>query len=91
LTLLGRANISDEVARKMVVNTIQLVIHMARLSDGSRRVITISEVTKNQGSPIEDIFVFDETARVLKATGRMPAFYSQLKKKADYTRSDFER
>jgi pilus assembly protein CpaF len=90
LTLLGRANISDAVARKMVVNTIQLVIHMARLSDGSRRVITISEVTKNQGSPIEDIFVFDETARVLKATGRMPAFYSQLKKKADYTHRDFE-
>jgi len=90
LTLLGRANISDAVARKMVVNTIQLVIHMARLSDGSRRVITISEVTKNQDSSIEDIFVFDETARVLKATGRMPAFYSQLKKKADYTHSDFE-
>jgi pilus assembly protein CpaF len=91
LTLLGRANISDEVAWKMVVNTIHLVIHMARLSDGTRRIITIGEVTKSLDSPIEDIFVFDEAAGALKATGRMPGFYSQLKKKADYSQREFER
>jgi type IV secretion system protein VirB11 len=46
--------------RAQVASGVNIVIHVARLSDGSRRLLSISEITGLEGSVItmQDIFVF---------------------------------
>lgn len=91
LALLGRSNISSEVARRMIINAIDLVIQMARLADGSRKIVSISEVIKDKSGLIEEIFALDRKTGGLKSTGRVPAFYPRLKEKTNYTHSEFEK
>jgi pilus assembly protein CpaF len=64
------------------------VIQIARLADGTRKVITISEITgmDNDAMALQDIFVFDrvgidENGRVrgtFRATGVRPRFADRL-------------
>jgi pilus assembly protein CpaF len=71
-----------------IASAIHAVVQIARLSDGSRKVITISEVTGVEGEVImmQDIFVFerkaiDETGKVrgsFHATGIRPKFAERL-------------
>ncbi len=93
LVLMGSPNISSEVAKRQIISGIKLVIHMKRFPDGSRKVTQISEVLKSKEYALEDIFVLEETAdktSKLKPTGRVPAFYPQLKTRANYMCKEFK-
>ena len=48
---------------KQIASAIQLVVQQSRLSDGSRRVTSISEITGMEGDIIsmQEIFVFEKT------------------------------
>jgi pilus assembly protein CpaF len=64
------------------------VVQIARLSDGTRKVLSVTELTGMEGDTIlmQDIFVFerrglDETGKVLgafRATGIRPHFAERL-------------
>jgi pilus assembly protein CpaF len=56
-------NIPDKALRQQVASAINLVIHLARLSDGTRKVTNISEITGMEGDVIsmQDIFLFERT------------------------------
>jgi len=64
------------------------VVQVARLSDGSRKIITVSEVTGMDGEAIalQDIFVFDRSGidesgkvrGVFRSTGQPPHFAERL-------------
>jgi pilus assembly protein CpaF len=64
------------------------VIQIARLSDGTRKVITVSEITGMQGDLIgmQDIFSFERTGTdeggkvrgIFRATGVRPQFADRL-------------
>ncbi len=69
------------VIREQIVGAIDLVVHQARLRDGSRHIMTISEITGRDGDNIlmQDIFAYkfqDPTAVIprgeLVATGMVP-------------------
>jgi pilus assembly protein CpaF len=74
--------------RQQIASAIQLLVQTARLSDGSRRVVSITEVTGMEGDVItlEDLFVFkkhgiDPDGRVVgrfAATGIRPKFDEKL-------------
>jgi pilus assembly protein CpaF len=51
--------------RAQVASGVNIVLQVARLSDGSRRLVSISEITGLEGSVItmQDIFVFRRTGR----------------------------
>jgi pilus assembly protein CpaF len=93
LALMGSHNISIEVAKRQIISNINLVIHMVRFPDGSRKITQISEVIKSKEYLLQDIFIFDEEINQpgkLKLTGKIPTFYPRLKKKANYLCQDFE-
>jgi pilus assembly protein CpaF len=81
-------NIPERAMRHQIAAAIHAVVQIARLSDGTRKVITISEVTGMEGDVIamQDIFVFDrhgidEGGRVkgtFRATGIRPKFAERL-------------
>ena len=85
---MANLNIPERAIRQQIANAIHAVVQVARLSDGSRKVITVSEVTGMEGDAIElqDVFVFertgvDESGKVRGAfhsTGQPPHFAERL-------------
>src|SRR6201998_3238414 len=74
--------------RQQIASAIHAIVQIARLSDGTRKVISVSEVTGMEGDVIsmQDIFVFDrhgidESGKVrgtFKASGVRPKFAERL-------------
>ncbi len=74
--------------RQQISSAVHLLVQAARLSDGSRRVVSVTEITGMEGEIVtmQDIFVFEkrglsEDGRVLgrfAATGIRPKFYEKL-------------
>ena len=81
--------LSDRAMRQQIASAIHLVLQVARLQDGSRRVTSISEITGMEGETItmQEIFMFersglDKEGKVIgrfKATGIRPRFAEKLK------------
>ncbi len=81
-------NIPERAMRQQIASGIHAVVQIARMVDGTRKVITISEVTGMEGDVIamQDIFVFerrgiDENGKVkgtFRATGIRPKFSERL-------------
>jgi pilus assembly protein CpaF len=85
---MANLNIPERAIRQQIANAVHVVVQVARLSDGSRKVLTISEVTGMDGEMIamQDIFVFERTGvdesgkvrGVFHSTGRPPHFAERL-------------
>ncbi len=81
--------LSDRAMRQQIASALDLVIQAARLSDGTRRVTSISEITGMEGEVItmQEIFLFerkgvDKDGRVIgrfRPTGVRPKFAERLK------------
>ena len=81
--------LSDRAMRQQVASALDIVIQAARLSDGTRRVTSISEITGMEGETItmQEIFHFerkgvDKDGKVLgryRPTGVRPRFAERLK------------
>jgi len=85
---IGMPNMSDKAIRETIARALDVIVQVDRLSDGSRRIISVTEVTGMEGPVIttQDIFVFeqktiDENGKVrgvFRATGVRPRFASRL-------------
>jgi pilus assembly protein CpaF len=91
LALMGSLNMSSEVARRQIINAIDLIVNMVRFANGSRKIVQIAEVLKGEDYVLEDIFVMDETSGIIKPTGKMPRFYLKLKQQANYIFREFNQ
>ncbi len=77
------------VIRRNIASAVQLVVQIARLSDGSRKIERISEVLGIDDGEISirDIFVYEQTGvaahgrvtGVFRATGHVPTFADRLR------------
>ncbi len=85
---IGMPNMTPRAIRETIARALDVIIQQSRLTDGSRRVISITEVTGMEGDVIttQDIFVFqqegvDKNGKVrgrFRATGIRPRFASRL-------------
>jgi pilus assembly protein CpaF len=81
--------LSDRAMRQQIASAINLVVQVARLIDGTRRVTSISEITGMEGETItmQEIFQFERTGidrdgKVIgrfRASGIRPRFADRLK------------
>jgi pilus assembly protein CpaF len=81
-------NLAPKAMRHYISSALDVIIQIARLSDGTRKVISVQEVVGMEGDLItlQELFVFqqtglDENRRVkgrFKATGVRPKFADQL-------------
>jgi pilus assembly protein CpaF len=81
--------LSERAMRQQIASALNLVIQAARLSDGTRRVVSISEITGMEGDTItmQEIFQFerkgiDKDGHVVgrfRPTGVRPRFAERLK------------
>src|SRR5271166_2340105 len=60
---MANLNIPERAIRQQVASAIHAVVQIARLSDGTRKVITVSEVTGMEGDSItlQDVFIFERS------------------------------
>jgi pilus assembly protein CpaF len=85
---MANLNIPDKAMRQQIASALNLVIQVARLSDGSRRVTSISEITGMEGDVItmQEIFLFERTGMTpdgkvmgrFRATGIRPKCSERL-------------
>lgn len=81
--------LSDRAMRQQVASAVNLVIQVARLTDGTRRITSISEITGMEGETVamQEIFTFeragvDAAGKVLgrfRSTGIRPRFAERLR------------
>jgi pilus assembly protein CpaF len=85
---MANLNIPERAIRHQISAAVHAVVQVARLSDGTRKVLTISEITGMETDIIsmQDIFVFDrlgideqgKVRGIFRATGIRPKFAERL-------------
>jgi len=85
---LANANMQLVSIRQQIAAAVNVLVQAARLSDGSRRVVNVTEVTGMEGEVVtlQDIFVFEKRGLNAEghvvgrfaATGIRPKFYEKL-------------
>jgi pilus assembly protein CpaF len=86
---MGAMNLPERAMRHQIASAIQIVIQQSRMSDGTRKVISISEITGMEGDVItmQEIFCFEklgvtQEGKVIgrfRATGVRPKVCERLK------------
>ncbi|MFZ0706051.1 MAG: CpaF family protein [Candidatus Korobacteraceae bacterium] len=89
MSLMGDINLPDKAIRAQIASAVNIIIQISRMSDGSRRVTHVTEVTGTSGDIIslQDIFLFEKrgvgpNGKVLgrfHSTGIVPKFAERLK------------
>jgi septum site-determining protein MinD len=91
MILMSGVELPIRAIREMVASAIDLVVHTARLSDGSRKILQITEIAGMRDElhiDIKDIFVFKQTGldkdtgKVLGnfcASGYIPSFLDEIR------------
>ncbi len=90
MTLMAGFDLPIRAIREQMASALDLVVHLSRLRDGTRRVTHVTEVQGMEGDVItlQDVFLFDWSMGVdangrfrgqLKPTGIRPKFSEKLK------------
>lgn len=89
LVSMGGLEITEMAIRRQIASAIEVIVQVARLSDGSRKVVSITEVSGMEGDIItlQEIFKFEQTgvnengkvSGQFKSTGIRPRFSTRLK------------
>jgi pilus assembly protein CpaF len=88
MVLMAGLELPEKAIREQIASALNLIVQIARLSDGRRKVINIAEIVGMEGNVVtmQDIFVFErlgvsDDGTVLgrfKATGIRPKFAERL-------------
>lgn len=71
MVMMASQFIPDHVVRQMTASAIHIVVHCARLNDGTRKIIEISEVAGAQRDSIETQAVFEMQRAGISARGKV--------------------
>jgi pilus assembly protein CpaF len=89
MVLMAGMDLPIRAIREQIASAVDLIVHQARLKDGSRRITHVTEVERMEGDVItlQDVFVFDNSAGFdedgralgsLQATGLRPKFVEKM-------------
>ncbi len=89
MVAMANMNIPDRAVKQQIASAIQVVVQQTRLSDGSRKVTSISEITGMEGDVItmQEIYAFEKVGMTqdgkvigrFRATGVRPKVCERLK------------
>ncbi len=89
MVLMAGMDLPMRAIREQVASAVDLIVHQARLKDGTRRITHITEVERMEGDVItlQDVFVFDHSAGFdqngkamgrMRSTGLRPKFLEKM-------------
>ncbi len=89
MAMMGSVALPEKAIRAQIASAVHLIVQASRMSDGSRRITHISEVTGTSGDVVsmQDLFLFekqglghnDKVKGRFYATGIVPKFAEKLK------------
>jgi pilus assembly protein CpaF len=89
LVSMGGLDISEKAIRRQIANAIDVIVQVARLSDGTRKMVSFTEVIGMEGDTVtlQELFRFEQTGvdqrgnvvGTFGATGIRPKFSDKLK------------
>ena len=89
MSLMGSVALPEKAIRAQIASAIDVIVQVSRMSDGSRRITHISEITGTSGDVIsmQDIYLFEKQGLApngkvkgrFLATGIIPKFAERLK------------
>jgi pilus assembly protein CpaF len=89
MVAMANLNLPEKAMRQQIASALQVVIQIARLSDGRRRIVSVSEIVGMEGDVItmQEIFQYErlgvdaegEVLGQFKATGIRPRFTERLR------------
>jgi pilus assembly protein CpaF len=89
MVAMGATNLPSRMVREQIASAINLIVQVARLRDGSRKVVQVAEVVGMEGDVVtlQDLFVFqqeddgtgDKVIGSHKATGIRPRFWDEAR------------
>jgi pilus assembly protein CpaF len=87
MVLMAGMELPLKAIREQVASSIELVVHLDRLKDGTRKIVQVTEIQGMESDTIvmQDLFIFNQTGikngvvqGSLKATGLRPRFLHKL-------------
>ena len=87
MTLMAGMDLPTKAIREQISSAIDLIVHQERMRDGTRKIVSITEVSGMEGEVITmtDIFVFEQTGVEngqimgrLRPTGLRPKFMDKI-------------
>jgi pilus assembly protein CpaF len=89
MILMSGMDLGVRAIREQISSALNVIVHQARMKDGSRRITHITEIVGMEGDVItlQDLFLFDYAAGIddngkflggLKSTGLRPRFMDRL-------------
>jgi pilus assembly protein CpaF len=85
---MANLNVPDKAIRQQVSSAVNLIVQISRMSDGTRRITSVAELTGMEGEVItmQDVFVFERTGMTpegrvtgkFRATGIRPKVAEKL-------------
>jgi pilus assembly protein CpaF len=88
MCLMAGLNMPIRAIREQISSSVDLIVHMSRMRDGSRRIVAVSEVTGLEGDRItlSDLFMWEQTGRdgegkilgIIEPTGLEPQRLNHL-------------
>jgi len=87
MVMMAGMDLPLKAIREQVAGAVELVIHVERMKDGTRKIVNVSEVQGMEGDTVvmQEIFVFDQTGikngkvqGKMKPTGLRPRFLPKL-------------
>ncbi len=89
LVLMAGMDLPSRAIREQIASAVDVIVQISRMSDGTRKVTSITEVVGLEGAQIvmQEIFTFSQTGidgdgKVIgrhRPTGSVPTFFEQLK------------
>jgi pilus assembly protein CpaF len=79
MAMMGEVTLPEKAIRAQIASAVDLIVQVSRMSDGTRRVTHISEITGTSGDVIslQDIYLFEKLglgpAATSKAASTPPA------------------
>jgi pilus assembly protein CpaF len=92
MAMMSGMDIGIRAIREQISSALQVIVHQARMKDGSRRITHVTEIVGMEGDVItlQDLFLFDYSAGIdedgkflggLKSTGLRPRFLDRLQER----------
>lgn len=93
MALMGQPNFTVGLVKREIISAIDLIIQQKRLSDGTRKIIKISELSRKEKKEYElkDIFILDKNSQQIITTGCIPESYPILKDKFNFVYRPWEQ
>ncbi len=101
MVLMAELNLPSKAIRQQIASAIHVIVHLQRLTDGTRRITHITEITGTEGEVIttQDIFLFQEKEVTKDGkivgnfgyTGVVPAFLDTLRDRGAEFRKILEK